>query len=702
MNSSSSSQEKTPTTPATVDKQHHHHHKHKHTASPSTIKKSRKKRKTNDTKSSSKTSKHKSHEKKELLKQLKEEFSAYRDKLLEEWMWKKPRGFNKDKWKKRFRPPSYKAFKEKKRIENVEKQLAYEKLHNMIPPNERHVCMEHFIVPDRARFLNVKKLSTELTQHTYLRGLYLSRCIIGNKGLKMLCNALTKTVAPLEILELRSNKITDKGAAIILKVLARGDLNTLKTLGLGYNKLTKKSATLFAELLELNSSNVTPAQKNGRAQTSSRLSLAMDENQMERKAMSRESKTQEERKESKETESKETESKKPAGSDPLTYNSNDIVPPPSLNLQSIDLYHNEGVTPLMKRITIFKGSRGIGSKGTARLAKALKTTHVSLTALNLWSTNMGSSGVIALGEALEVTSCPISTIVLKNNNLKDDGVCTFAQHLEKRCKNTFLKNCSHKCSNRLPLKRLDLSHNALSDDSLIALTQALNVMGPPMNEEDANTRCSRGRPQSRMPLEYLNVSFNRISDNGLVQFAYSLRQFHPLHPLQELDVKNNAIGCLGIKELAWAMGLSKSTNFQHIDVSSNVRIGDEGATCLATALVDTSLLLNTLALNNVGMTEVGATCISEALRRSTAPLECVSIKGNRITNHLQGFVKDWVLFRHAQCRCGMLTCVCVEEEEEEEMIHYADGNRVFVAGKEEDREVGEEDGEEKSQRWRHK
>ena len=106
------------------------------------------------------------------------------------------------------------------------------------------------------------------------------------------------------------------------------------------------------------------------------------------------------------------------------------------------------------------------------------------------------------------------------------------------------------------------------------------------------------------------------------------------------------------------------------------------------------------------MTDVGASCISEALRRSTAPLECVSIKGNRITNHLKGFVKDWVLFRHAQCRCGMLTCVCVEEEEEEEVFHFEDGNRVFVEGKEEntgeDMEVGEEGGEEKSRRWRHK
>lgn len=100
MNTSSSSPANTPTIPATVEKQHHHHHKHKHSAAPSTNKKNRKKRKTNDSKVSSKTSKHKSHEKKELLKQLKEEFSAYRDKLLEEWMWKKPRGFNKDKWKK--------------------------------------------------------------------------------------------------------------------------------------------------------------------------------------------------------------------------------------------------------------------------------------------------------------------------------------------------------------------------------------------------------------------------------------------------------------------------------------------------------------------------------------------------------------------------------------------------------------------------
>ena len=89
-------------------------------------------------------------EKRAHLEQLKREFAEYCNNLLEEWMCKRPRGFDKERWKRKFRPPSRKAWKEKRRIERIKAQLEYEKRTNMIPPSERYVSMEHHMVPNRA------------------------------------------------------------------------------------------------------------------------------------------------------------------------------------------------------------------------------------------------------------------------------------------------------------------------------------------------------------------------------------------------------------------------------------------------------------------------------------------------------------------------------------------------------------------------
>ena len=183
-------------------------------------------------------------EKKAHLEQLKKEFAEFRDKLLEEWMCKRPRGFDQDRWKRKFRPPSRKAWKEKRRIERVKAQLEYEKRTNMIPPSERYVSMERHMVPNRAlpevvRPLDLVKLSKELKAHTYLRGLYLTRCVLGDQGISKLASALRKTKSPLQILCLRSNRISHKGADSVFNLLREDPsaLPSLTTLGLGYNRL---------------------------------------------------------------------------------------------------------------------------------------------------------------------------------------------------------------------------------------------------------------------------------------------------------------------------------------------------------------------------------------------------------------------------------------------------------------------------------
>ena len=630
------------------------------------------------------------------------EFNTFRTNLLEQWMDKKPRGFDKDKWRKRFRPPSRKAWKEKKRIERVAEQLAYEKRTNLIPPNERHVCMEHRVDPDRARFLDMPKLALELSKHTYLRGLHLSRCVVDDRCLKILAKALRTTTAPLEVLELRSNSMVDSGAQHIFDLLFDGKLPTLQKLGLGYNKLTKRSAQIMGKLLLIGCD----MEEQGKGE---------DEKEEKREEKERDYASKYQDDEEKESSSSKRESK---------------TRRPPLRLTSIDLYDNNGVTPLFRRISLFKGSRGIGHAGVRHLSNALKWTRVPLTSLNLQNTNMGSRGVQALGEALEWTSCPISTIVLRDNCLGDVGLASLANSLERRACSTGNESDGSSASGasgasksggkqdgtrqrrppsrRLPLTSLDVSRNQIGDAGVIQLAKAISMMGPsPVDsaadsdeekkqkqtqQQQTTTSITEGKRRrhgcSRMPLRSVNLSCNRVSDVGVTALAYALRQFPDEHPLTELNLAENLVTHVGVQDLCWAMSLSKSKRFKHLDLCDNVNIGDVGGMALARCLIDTKLPLTTLRLNNVGLTNVSALLLAETLRESAAPIESLPIRGNNITSHLKGFVKNWVLFRESQ----------VESEEEDSGMEMDDDDDVSVrsvvgAGVEEEVVVEEEEEE---------
>tara|TARA_B110000208_G_scaffold161306_1_gene196879 strand:- start:281 stop:2203 length:1923 start_codon:yes stop_codon:yes gene_type:complete len=617
---------------------------------PETVEKKRRKSyhrgKNSSSKHHSKKSKRKSQvttatEKATLLANLKQEFNEYRAKLLQEWMWKKPRGFDKEKWKRRFRPPSRKAWKDKKRIERVAEQLAYEKATNMFPPAERYVSMEHYVDPDRARFLDLKKLSIELIQHTYLRGLYLTRCVVGDKGLRILCSALKKTQAPLEILDVRSNSITDNGLKRLCTLLKDGGIPTLKTLGLGYNRLTSGGASMLSELLVLGGTGTDTGTAEEEEEEERAYSSA-DETRSEqfpnRTKSACESKTMDTNDIEKMYESKTSHDD---GIDTTTtqHDQKDDQKQACLKFTSLNLYHNDGATPLRRRISLFKGSRGIGRKGIAHIARALKTTNVPLAELNLWSINMGSQGMKLLGEALEVTRCPIRRIGLSRNNARDEGIIALSKSLQKRASSDlFLR--------RLPLTFLDVSYNVVTDIGFEALATALRAMGPRAVQQQGKQSRRLGR--SRMPLQQINVSFNRIGDAGLTSFAMGMRHFSRKHPLREVDFRDNMLTCDGIKDLCWALKLTKARRLTHIYLSNNVNVGDEGGLELANMLTTTNVPITTLELNNIGITNVAASKLADALRESSVPLESMSIRDNKITSHLKGFIKNWVIFRESQ------------------------------------------------------
>ena len=657
------SSNKTPDTLRKNRRKSNHHHQKDKTSITTSKKKTKSKRKRNSQIVTS-------SEKAAQLEALKQEFNEYRAKLLEEWMWKKPRGFDKLKWQRRFRPPSRKAWTNKKRMDRVAADLAYEKATNMFPPSERYVSMEHRVDPDRARFLDMNKIAVELIDHTFLRGLYLTRCIVGDKGLKILCNALKKTKTPLQILDLRSNSITDSGAKRIFAVLKEGHLPKLKSLGLGYNQLTSKAAKIFSELLLLGSTNTNETKTNTitRNETQERLIETTDESDIEEDQCDLfESKMNETVIKKKRDRNKGTTKthKQKEQKEQKKLPENTIC----LKLTSIDLYHNDGATPLRRRISMFKGSHGIGRKGIMSIAQALKFTNVPLTDLNLWSINMGPQGVKLLGEALEITSAPIRRLGLSKNQLSNKGVIALANSLKRRALNSggsFLKR-------RLPLEYLDLSVNSIGDDGMIEISEAFSVMAgdvedydkdkdnnqqdkyeSKMNDSDTNNvmhsnyKSKTKRGKARMPLKRVNLSCNQIGDDGLIRFALILRQFSSYHPLRNLDLSDNKITDVGIIELCWALDRSKTKRFKHLNLNNNVGIRDTGGLAIANTLITTRVPITTLKLNNVGLTNISASALADSLRKSKAPLESLPIRDNNITSHLKGFVKNWVIFRESQ------------------------------------------------------
>jgi len=118
--------------------------------------------------------------------------------------------------------------------------------------------------------------------------------------------------------------------------------------------------------------------------------------------------------------------------------------------------------------------------------------------------------------------------------------------------------------------------------------------------------------------------------------------------LREVDFRDNMLTCDGIKDLCWALKLTKARRLTHIYLSNNVNVGDEGGLELANMLTTTNVPITTLELNNIGITNVAASKLADALRESSVPLESMSIRDNKITSHLKGFIKNWVIFRESQ------------------------------------------------------
>lgn len=624
-------------------------------------------------------------EKKAHVERLKREFEEYREKLLDEWMCKRPRGFSEDRWKRKFRPPSKKAWKEKRRIERMKAQLEHEKRTNLIPPSERYVSMERHIIPNRAlpevlKPLDLTKLSKELKAHTYLRGLYLSRCILGDDGISKLSSALRKTKSPLQILCLRSNRLTYKGSQIVFDMLKDDPpaLPFLTTLGLGYNRLGAKAAKAFCELLLQQKaksvvSTLLASVDKGDDHTSGNQpkdTLTSSAGAFHGTVKSCESKHG------------------PCNLTTMTTHPDPLAPRTcktrsKIRLRSLDLYYNNGGTPLRRRMTMFKSSLGLGYKGIQALSQGIAGTIVPLRSLNLWNVNMGPRGAAALADSLKITHCPITSINISGNGIKDEGTIAMAEALEQRARHP----CQVRTSGpRLPLTELDISKNKITGKGVVALAAAMKLFGPVESaqlddDKEAISRRTldstgkeqmentgdfesklRGNNQSahsttyinhnyraRLPIKRINLSDNRsIGDIGAKAISAALRRFGRGHPLVELDLQRIGISKQGAAEIGWALGLSRSQNFQRLRLSANNTIGDEGARALASALKITNLPLSMLELNDIGMTNAGAESLADALRNSLAPIESLQIANNRIQPGLRGHVKNWVIFRFAQ------------------------------------------------------
>ena len=153
--------------------------------------------------------------------------------------------------------------------------------------------------------------------------------------------------------------------------------------------------------------------------------------------------------------------------------------------------------------------------------------------------------------------------------------------------------------NFIPLKRLDLSNNSISDAGAEALAQALH---------------------HNSTLTQLDLSNNSISDAGAEALAQAL---HHNSTLTWLDLSNNSISDAGAVALAQTLHHNSTLT---VLVLSNNSISDAGAVALAQALHHNSTLTG-LVLSNNSISDAGAVALAKALHHNST-LTSLDLSGN--------------------------------------------------------------------------
>ena len=183
-------------------------------------------------------------------------------------------------------------------------------------------------------------------------------------------------------------------------------------------------------------------------------------------------------------------------------------------------------------------------------------TPRTVTELHLGETGMDSSGFIAIpGMALSNTS--IKALCLSNNNINDNDVFMLSQALSQ--------------NKTLPLEKLELSFNAISDSGVECLMNA--IWGTPhmrVVKLDNNKLQDRGAQLcavalTSIALEELDLGFNCITTVGIRSL---MKKVPECVSLRRLSLSGVAIDQNASKAIAVALAYSASLTSLNLDSSS--------------------------------------------------------------------------------------------------------------------------------------
>ncbi|KAI7812323.1 putative NACHT, partial [Triplophysa rosa] len=281
---------------------------------------------------------------------------------------------------------------------------------------------------------------------------------------------------------------------------------------------------------------------------------------------------------------------------------------------------------------------GIGAKGCADLRSAMRL-HVHLTELDLSGNYLGDSGVKQIIALLKDPRCKLEKLWLRSCNITEEGFTDLS---------SALKSCSH-------LTELDLSGNFL-DDSGVKLVSSL---------------------MSHCKLKRLFLRSCNIHEMGCADLTSALTS-NPSH-LRELDLSNNLLGDLGVKQLSallddphcklqklWlkccrigergsafllAALQSNPSHLTELDLSENV-LCSSGLKDVSFFLNNSSCRLVKIMLRSCKIPAMGCAALSSALRSNPSHLTELDLSDNVLSD--SGVKQISALLKHPQCKLQKL------------------------------------------------
>ena len=181
------------------------------------------------------------------------------------------------------------------------------------------------------------------------------------------------------------------------------------------------------------------------------------------------------------------------------------------------------------------------------------------------------------------------------------------------------------------LRRLNISHNKLSDDGAMAFSECLRTNTTLLEFDMQNinitwkgTNTIAEALKVNNALQKLSISHNNITEYGAIAFSEYLKTNTTLI---ELDISFNYIACKGVSSIAEAVRGNKT--LLKLNISHNL-ILDDGAIAFSECLKTNTTLIE-LNISYNGITCKGASAIAEVLKVNSA-LQKLNIS-NKISDY---------------------------------------------------------------------